>query len=181
MRPEGGLAHNIGMHSFPSVIMMNYGPTGYVPAMSVYFNDNFGIFIVPLNLVVALTVSVLVGFNSVLSIYAFSNRPVKSKISFTNPSSSSSSSLMGALGATTGLFIACPTCASFYIFTAIAGGFAPSIAAFTVTYYNLFVMTSIPLLLFTPIVTALSIKRMKMNNTVGKCSLDKKKLAGCKR
>ncbi len=181
IRPEGGLAHSLGIHSFPLVIMMQYGPVGYVPTMSVYLSDNFGIFIIPLNLVIALAVSALVGFNSVLSIYAFFNQYDKKRLfSFTNASSKSqsSSSFMGALGATTGLFIACPTCASFYIFSAMVGGFAPSIAAFTVTHYTLFVMISIPLLLFTPLITALSIKKTKMNERFGQCSLYKKKLTG---
>ncbi|MDN5846350.1 MAG: hypothetical protein L0H53_08770, partial [Candidatus Nitrosocosmicus sp.] len=176
IRPEGGIAHVSGIHNLPAVVMMQYGPTGYVPTMSIYISDNLGIFIIPLNLIIALVVSALVGLNSIISIYALFNcYSNKNRFSFTN--TSTSSSFLGALGATTSLFVICPTCASLYIFTAIAGGLAPSIAAFTFTYYNLFMMVSIPLLLCTPILTALSIKKMNVNtnNTFVQCSLNKKK------
>jgi hypothetical protein len=177
IRPEGGLTHVSGIHNLPSIVMMQYGPTGYVPTMSIYISDNLGIFIIPLNLIIALVVSALVGLNSIISIYALLNRySNKNRFSFTN-ASTPTSSFLSALGATTSLFVICPTCASLYIFTAIAGGLAPSIAAFTVTHYNLFIMISIPLLLCTPILTALSIKKMNINanNTFVKCSLNKKK------
>jgi hypothetical protein len=176
IRPEGGLTHVSGIHDLPAMVMMQYGPMGYVPTMSIYITDNLGIFIIPLNLIIALVVSALVGLNSIISIYALFNRHNKNKFSFTN-AATSSSSFLGALGATTSLFVICPTCTSLYIFTAIAGGLTPSIAAFTVTYYNLFMMVSIPLLLCTPILTALSIKKMNINtnNTFVQCSLSKKK------
>lgn len=144
--------------AIPSMVMMSYGPVGYVPAMATYFTENIGVLIIPINLVVTLIVSTLVGFNSVLSIYAFKNRPKKT----TTP-------LLGALGATTGLFAACPTCASYYIFSIMAGSLAPTVAAFTSTYYTLFVAISIPLLLVTPLIIASSIRKM----TYGKCSLEK--------
>ncbi len=175
IRPEGGLAHVYGMHDLPAVVMMQYGPIGYVPTMSIYISDNFGIFIIPLYLVVGLVVSALVGFNGVISIYTLFNRYSKNRCSFNNASSSSSSSFLSALGTTTSLFVTCPICASIYIFTAMAGGLAPSIAAFTVTYYNLFVMASIPLLLCTPIITALGKRKMNIGNMSGQCSLSKKK------
>jgi hypothetical protein len=175
IRPEGGLAHISGMHNLPSLVMMQYGPTGYVPTMSIYISDNFGIFIIPLYLVVGLVVSALVGFNGIISIYTLFNRHSKNRFSFDNASSHSSSSFLSALGATTSLFVTCPTCASLYIFTAIAGGLAPSIAAFTITYYNLFVMASIPLLLCTPIITALGIRKIDVGNMSAQCSLKKKK------
>jgi len=146
--------------AIPSVIMMSYGPIGYVPAMATYFTENLGVLIIPINLVVTLVVSALVGFNSVLSIYAFKNRPKKT-----------AAPLVGALGATTSLFAACPTCASFYIFSIMAGSLAPTVAAFTATYYALFVAISIPLLLLTPIIIASSIRRMMF----GQCSLEKSK------
>jgi len=146
--------------TIPSVVMMTYGPIGYVPTMAAYFTENIAVLIIPINLVVILVVSALVGFNTVLSIYAFKNRPKKT-----------ATPLFGALGATTSLFAACPTCASFYIFSIMAGSLAPTVAAFTATYYALFVAISIPLLLFTPFIIAFSIRRMMF----GQCSLEKSK------
>jgi Sec-independent protein secretion pathway component TatC len=122
-------------------------------------------------LIITIVVSALVGLNTVISLYAFANRPNNKKSSTTTAAATSSSSILGALGASTSLFTACPTCASFYIFSIMAGSLAPTIAAFAVTYYALFVVVSIPLLLVTPFITALSIRRMM----VSQCSLDNKK------
>ena len=68
---EGGISHISGIEKFPSTIMMQYGPIGYTPAMSIYLNDNIGILIIPINLITIITISTLVGFNAVSSIYTF--------------------------------------------------------------------------------------------------------------
>lgn len=142
--------------------MITYGPMGYVPTMAAYFTEHIGLLIIPINFFIILIVSALVGFNTVLSIYAFVNRPKRS--------TTTTSSFLGALGATTSLFAACPTCASFYIFTIMAGSLAPTIAAFTASFYIIFIAVSIPLLILTPFLTALSIRKMVFSQ----CSLDKK-------
>jgi hypothetical protein len=156
--------------SIPSLVITSYGPVGYVPTIAAYFTEHIGLLIIPINLIITVVVSALVGFNTVISLYAFANRP-KNKKSSTTTAATSSGSILGALGVTTSLFAACPTCASFYIFSIMAGSLAPTIAAFAVTYYVLFVVVSIPLLLATPFITALSIRRMMF----GQCSLDNKK------
>jgi hypothetical protein len=120
--------------------------------------------VAPPSHVVILLVLSLVGVDMVFSIYAFKNHP---KRSITTPTS-----ILGVLGATTGLFAACPTCASFYIFSIIAGSLAPTITAFTVTFYALFIAISIPLLVFTPFITVLSIRKMQMVAMSSQCSLD---------
>jgi hypothetical protein len=153
--------------AIPSVIVMSYGPIGYVPTIAAYFSEHIGLLVIPINLLVTLVVSTLVGFNTVLSVYAFANRPKKSITT-----SSGTSSILSALGATTSLFAACPTCASFYIFNIMAGSLASTIAAFAVVYYILFVVISIPLLLITPFITTLSIRRMM--RSVEQCSLSMK-------
>jgi hypothetical protein len=153
--------------SIPSLVITSYGPVGYVPTIAAYFTEHIGLLIIPINLIITVVVSALVGLNTVISLYAFANRPKNKKSS---AASTSSSSILGALGASTSLFAACPTCASFYIFSIMAGSLAPTIAAFAVTYYVLFVVVSIPLLLVTPFITALSIRRMMF----GQCSLDNK-------
>jgi hypothetical protein len=152
--------------AIPSIVVMAYGPIGYVPTMAAYFSEHIGLLVIPINLLVALVVSALVGFNTMLSVYAFANRPKKSI------TASSGSSILSVLGATTSLFAACPTCASFYIFNITAGSLASTIAAFAVVYYILFVVISIPLLLVTPFITTLSIRRMM--RSVSQCSLSTK-------
>jgi hypothetical protein len=152
--------------TIPSVVITSYGPIGYVPTIAAYFTDHIGLLIIPINLVVILLVSALVGVNMVFSIYAFKNRP---KRPTTTP-------ILSVLGATTGLFAACPTCASFYIFNIIAGSLAPTISAFTVTFYALFIAISIPLLFFTPFITVLSIRKMQMVAMSSQCSLDNRRI-----
>jgi hypothetical protein len=155
--------------TIPSLVMTSYGPIGYVPTIAAYFTEHIGLLIIPINLIITVVVSALVGLNTVISLYAFANRPKNKKSS--TAAATSSSSIIGALGASTSLFAACPTCASFYIFSIMAGSLAPTIAAFAVTYYVLFIVVSIPLLLVTPFITALSIRRMMFSQ----CSLDNKK------
>jgi hypothetical protein len=150
--------------TIPSIVITSYGPIGYVPTIAAYFTDHFGLLIIPINLVVTLLISALVGVNMVFSIYAFKNRPKKSTTT-TTP-------ILGVLGATTGLFAACPTCASLYIFSIIAGSLAPTISAFTATFYALFIAISIPLLFLTPFITVLSIRKVQMAAMYGQCSLD---------
>jgi len=178
IRFEGGISHISGIVDFPSVIMMQYGPIGYVPAIAIYFNDSFGLFIIPLNLIVTIIVSSLVGINAVSSMYAFANYYSLRKRKGNNPSSAfsakdNSPQFIGILGATTSLFAACPTCASFYIFNILSSSLAATISAFTINYYIIFIIISIPLLVLSPIITAFNIKRLINSYSNGQCSIRK--------
>jgi hypothetical protein len=181
-RPDINLSSLYGV-PIPSIIMTSYGPTGYVPTMSIYVTDHLGFFIIPLNLLVALVISALVGFNGVLSIFAFSDRRRRrSKINVDNGNSNSNksmnkpakdslgvtSSILNAAGATVGIFAVCPTCASFYILSIFTGSLVPTITTFTVTFYSLFLIITIPLLLLSPLLTAWSIRK---NILLKQCSL----------
>jgi hypothetical protein len=152
-----------GVVNVPSTNLITYGPMGYVPTVTIYLTQHIGILIIPVNLLIAVAVTALVGFNFVLSIYAFMNRPR----SFSRTSNTKTMSFLSVIGATTSLFAGCPTCASLYIFS-VAGpsSLAPAIAAFTVTFYALFLLVSIPLLVFTPFLTAINIRKM----IFGRCS-----------
>jgi hypothetical protein len=66
-----------GAITVPSINIITYGPMGYVPTVTIYLTEHVGILIIPVNLLIALALSALVGFNSVLWIYAFMNRPRK--------------------------------------------------------------------------------------------------------
>jgi hypothetical protein len=148
----------------PSITMISYGPMGYVPTIAAYLTEHIGLLIIPINLIVIVVISALVGFNTVLSVYAFAERPKRSVSTATG----TTNSILSVIGATTSLFAVCPTCASFYIFNIMAGSLAPTIAAFAVSYYALFVVVSIPLLVATLFVTAFSIRKMMI---VGQCYL----------
>ncbi|MDQ6668021.1 MAG: hypothetical protein M3Y53_07325, partial [Thermoproteota archaeon] len=147
--------------TIPSISMITYGPMGYVPTMAAYITEHIGLIIIPINFFIILIVSALVGFNTVLSVCAFVNRPKRSATAVT------AASFLGAIGATTSLFAVCPTCASSLIFTIMLGSLAPTVAAFTASFYVVLIVVSIPLLILTPFLTALSIRKMLFSQ----CSL----------
>jgi hypothetical protein len=152
-----------GITTTPSINIITYGPTGFVPTMTIYITQHFGMLIIPVNLLVAVAVTSLVGFNFMLSLYAFMNRPRN----YVRTGNAKTISFLSIIGAITSLFAGCPTCASLYIFSIAGGSLAPAIAAFTVTFYTLFLFLSIPLLIFTPFLTAFNIRKM----AYGGCSL----------
>jgi len=123
---------------------------GYMPMLTVYFTDHFLILVIPVNVILAMIVSLLVGFNVALSIYAYRlRRSLRSGIS-----------IAGSIGATCGLFIGCPTCAG-SILSALLGigivgvGTSASVLA---PFQTLFIAASIPALLIAPFLIARSIK-----------------------
>jgi hypothetical protein len=155
--------------SIPSISMIAYGPLGYVPTIAVYFTDHLGLLVTPINLIISIAVSALVGINLVLSLYAFKVNQSKFFKKNDRFNKGRTAAALGVLGGTTGLFTACPTCASFYIFNLMAGSLASTIAAFAVTYYAMFVILSIPLLIVTLFISASSIRKM----TFSQCNIGK--------
>jgi hypothetical protein len=124
---------------------------GYMPMVTLYITDHFLILIIPLNVILATIVSLLVGFNVALSIFAFR---LKNSLQ-------TKTSLAAGIGATSGLFVGCPTCAGslisalFGIGIAGAGGTSASVLA---PFQTLFIAASIPALLVAPLLTARSIR-----------------------
>lgn len=128
------------------------GAVGYMPMLTIYITDHFLILIIPLNVILATIVSLLVGFNVALSIFAF--RMKKSSLQ-------TKTSLAAGIGATSGLFVGCPTCAGSLISALLgigvagAGGTSASVLA---PFQTLFIAASIPALVVAPFLTARSIK-----------------------
>jgi hypothetical protein len=124
---------------------------GYMPMLTFYITDHFLILIIPINVMLATIVSLLVGFNVALSVFAF-----RLKKSF-----QTKTSLAAGIGATTGLFVGCPTCAGSLISALLgigvagAGGTSASVLA---PFQTLFIAASIPALVVAPFLTARSIK-----------------------
>lgn len=124
------------------------GDPGYMPQIIVYLTEHVGLQIVPINLVLQIIVSYLVGLNSSLAVSAFTFFKTGSGIS--------------SIGATTGLFIACPTCVG--AFSSIFIGSASAIA-FTVAVtqmQTLFILITIPILITTPFIMA---KKLRIKGT----------------
>ena len=128
------------------------GP-GYMPKIIIYLTEHVGLQIIPINLVLQITVSYLVGLNTAIAVSAFTI--------------SKKERGMSTIGAIIGLFIACPTCAGSFlsIFIGTASGIALSIAL--VEMQTLFIAISIPVLFVTPYIMA-----KKLQNSDGSCKIN---------
>ena len=125
---------------------------GYMPMIFAFFTEHVGLQIIPLNLLLLVTVSFLVGLNFAISATVFSIAKSGGKL--------------GAFGAVTGLFVGCPTCAG-TIFTMLFGfgagatTFTLFLTSFEAQIQTIFIAISIPVLLVTPIIMA---KKLKSQN-----------------
>ena len=133
---------------------------GYMPMIFAFFTEHVGLQIIPLNLLLLVTVSFLVGLNFAISSTVFSL--VKS------------GGKLGTFGAITGLFVACPTCAG-TAFTMLFGfgtgatTFTLFLTSFEAQVQTIFIAISIPVLLVTPIMMARKIKSQNES-----CAVDSK-------
>ncbi len=127
------------------------GP-GYMPKIIIYLTEHVGLQIIPINLVLQVIVSYLVALNASVAANAYAV--------------SKKGSGMSTIGAATGLFIACPTCAGTFlsIFIGTASGIALSIAL--AQMQTLFIAVSVPVLLAIPFVMA-----RKLRNPDGSCKI----------
>jgi hypothetical protein len=128
------------------------GP-GYMPKIIIYLTEHVGLQIIPINLVLQVIVSYLVGLNAAIAASAYTISKKGRGIS--------------TVGAAAGLFIACPTCAGTFlsIFIGTASGIALSIAL--TQLQTLFIAISIPILLITPYIMA-----KKLRNADGSCKIN---------
>jgi hypothetical protein len=131
------------------------GDPGYMPEIIVYLTEHIGLQIIPINLVLQLSVSYLVGLNTSLAVAAFNFFKKGGGIS--------------TVGATTGLFIACPTCVGAFssIFIGASGAIAFTVAI--TQLQTLFILITIPILLTTPLIMARKLKASDAN-----CSVESK-------
>ena len=131
------------------------GEPGYMPTIIVYMTEHIGLQIIPINLVLVVIVSYLVGFNTALAVKA---------ISITKKSGG-----LTSIGATTGLFVACPTCLSTFFTIFIGSSSAVTFTLILTHLQTLFVGITIPVLLLTPIIIAKKIQKRDDD-----CNLDTK-------
>jgi hypothetical protein len=123
---------------------------GYVPMLSVYLTDHFLILLVPINIVLVAVVSILVGFNISLNVYALK---LTKKFSHTKKLSS----LLGSVGLTSGLFIGCPTCAG-SLFSLLLGFWSGAAISILAYFQTVFIVICIPALIVSTILVAKQIK-----------------------
>ena len=116
------------------------GEPGYMPTIIVYITEHIGLQIIPINLVLVIIVSYLVGLNTSLAVKA---------ISVTKKSGG-----LTGIGAITGLFVACPTCVSTFFALFVGSSSAITFTVILTQLQTLFVGITIPILLLTPIIIA---------------------------
>ena len=121
------------------------GDPGYMPTIIVYMTEHVGLQIIPINLVLVVIVSYLVGLNTALAVKA---------ISITRKSGG-----LTSIGATTGLFVACPTCVGTFFAIFIGSSSAVTFTVILTQLQTLFVGITIPILLLTPIIIAKKIQK----------------------
>ena len=126
---------------------------GYMPKIIIYITEHIGLQIIPINLVLQIIVSYLVGLNVSIAVTAYSISKKSGGIS--------------TIGAATGLFIACPTCAGTFlsIFIGTASGIALSVALSQMQTFLIGI--SIPILIITPYLMA-----KKLRNSDGSCKIN---------
>jgi hypothetical protein len=133
---------------------------GYMPMIFAFFTEHVGLQIIPLNLLLLVIVSFLVGLNFAISSTVFSIAKSGGKL--------------GAVGAVTGLFVGCPTCAG-TVFTMLFGfgagatTFTLFLTSFEAQIQTVFIAISIPVLMITPFIMA---KKIKSQN--GSCAVESK-------
>ena len=112
---------------------------GYVPMLTVFPTDHFLIMIIPINIILAVIVSFMVGFNISLTLYAFNLDKANTK----------RVSSVGSVGAISGLFVGCPTCAG-SLFSVLLGYSVGTTMAVLASFQTLFILISIPSLILAP-------------------------------
>ena len=113
---------------------------GYVPMLTVFPTDHFLIMIIPINIILAVIVSVMVGFNISLTLYAFNLEKAQN---------TKRVSSVGSIGAISGLFVGCPTCAG-SLFSMLLGYSVGTTMAVLASFQTLFILISIPSLILAP-------------------------------
>ena len=151
-QPQINFSTNYGAEIPSGFIAPCCDSPGYMPKIIVYITEHVGLQIIPINLVLQIIVSYLVGLNTSIAINAYAISRKGRGVS--------------TIGAAAGLFIACPTCAGSFlsIFVGTASGIALSIAL--VQLQTLFIAVSIPILVATPFLMA-----KKLRNADGSCKI----------
>jgi hypothetical protein len=106
-RPMENFAQEYFVQIPSAVLAVCCGGPGMVPVLTIFVTNYFAILLIPANMLILITVSVLVGLNVTLVMCEYYNRPRRA-----------SNRWLFGLGAFTGLFTACPTCAGLF-FSAI--------------------------------------------------------------
>jgi len=152
-QPEVDFSYHYGAEIPSGFVAPCCDKPGYMPQVIIYLTEHIGLNVIPVNLVLQIIVSYLVGLNTAIAVSAYT-------ISKKGRGASS-------IGAIAGLFIACPTCAGSFlsVFIGTASGIALSIALAELQTF--FIAISIPILLISPYIMA-----KKLRNSDGSCKIN---------
>ena len=128
------------------------GP-GYMPKIIVYLTEHIGLQVIPINFILQIIVSYLVAINTSIAISAYTISKKGRSIS--------------TVGAATGLFIACPTCAGTFLSIFIGTASGIGLSVLLTQLQTLFIALSIPVLILTPIIMA-----KRLQNSDGSCKIN---------
>ena len=144
-QPEVIFSYHYGAEIPSAHVTPCCGPPGYMPKFVAYLTEHIGINIVPINLLLQIIVSYLVATNTALAVNA---------ISITKKTGG-----LGSIGATTGLFIACPTCVGSFLSLFIGAASAVTFTIAVTELQTLFIAITIPILILTPFIISRKIIR----------------------
>ena len=131
---------------------------GYVPIITIELTELFSILIIPLNLILAIIVSSLVGFNFALNV---------SFLRIVRDQSQRKLPIVSTFGIFSGLFIGCPTCAG-SLFSIIVGFSTSAAISVLAPFQSLFIAISIPILVGTPLLIIRKIMKNETCDIIGK-------------
>lgn len=125
------------------------GSFGQMPQFVIYVSQSLAMLVIPINVILMVTVSWLVGLNSAVTTYAIRNGSRKG----------GRTQLLTGVGSFIGLFTACPTCASFFLLTAVGLTGAESLAVSLASFQGIYVGAGIIILVLAPILASSRLSR----------------------
>jgi len=149
-QPEVIFSYHYGVDVPSAHVTPCCGPPGYMPKFVAYLTEHVGINVVPINLLLQIVVSYLVAVNTALAVNA---------ISITKKTGG-----LGSIGATTGLFIACPTCVGSFLSLFVGAASAVTFTIAITELQTLFIAISIPILVLTPFIISRRIIKAQNNS-----------------
>ena len=147
---------NVYYPKYNLIICCNF--IGYVPMLILTVNSNFSFLLIPMNFLLGLVISILVGLNLTLNVYILKHIRAM-KISKRN--------FYGLLGMSSGLFVGCPTCAGSFFYS--LAGFSSLIAFSYLSFYQIiFILISIPLLL----ISLIALSKISQKKYLDSCKIN---------
>ncbi len=143
-QPDVTFSYHYGVAVPSAQIAPCCGEIGYVPKFIFYITEHVGMQIIPVNLILQIAVSYLVGLNAAIAVNAFSILKRGTGV--------------GSVAAATGLFIACPTCAGTFLSLFVTASSAVAFTLAVTQLQTILIAISIPLLVVTPVIMAKKIK-----------------------